>query len=262
MVRRGIVALSLGTLAACAVPAVTLPTAGEPEPQAAAWHADATAACRGARSFSAEFRVNGAVGAERLRRVTLQGAMTRDGRISLRAIAPAGPPIFVMAGTGARAVLVLPRDRRYVDAPAADIVDALIGLRLTPEDWIDLMAGCGAAGAPSGGIRAGRDVVLAVGDHSRVRLHRDGVTWRLVAAERPDARVDYPQFVGRWPSEARFTGRSGAAVPLALTVAISQVFANTDLPARAFDLPATSGMDAMSLAALRAAGPLGEKGGA
>ena len=108
----------------CAAPVVTLPTAGVPEPQAAVFHAAATGACQGAQSFSAELRVNGNVGAEHLRRVTLQGAMTRDGRITLRAVAPAGPPIFVMAGTAARAVLVLPRDRRYVDAPAADIVEA------------------------------------------------------------------------------------------------------------------------------------------
>lgn len=246
---------------ACTAPAVTLPTAGEPEPQAAALHAAATDACRGAQSFSAEFRVNGTVGAERLRRVTLQGAMTRDGRITLRAVAPVGPPIFVMAGTAARAVLVLPRDHRYVDAAAADIIEALIGLRLTPADWIDLMSGCGAAGAPGPGIRAGRDVVVPVGDDGRARLHREGATWRLVAAERPDARVDYAQFSGRWPSLARFTSRAGAAVPLALAVTIGQIFVNAALPPRAFDLPSTSGMDAMSLSALRAAGPLGEKGG-
>lgn len=258
----GRVCASLGAglvLVSCAAGPVTLPTAGAPEPDAAILHAAATDACRGARTFSAEWRVNGEVGAERLRRVTLQGAMTRDGRISLRAVAPVGPPIFVMAGTAAHAVLVLPRDRQYVDATAADIIEALIGLHLSPADWVDLVSGCGVTGTPGAAVRVGRDVVLAVGD-GRARLRREGATWRLIAAERGDARVDYLQFAGRWPSLARVLSRPGAVVTLRLDVAIGQIFVNTDLPARAFEPPATTDMTPMSLAALRAAGPLGEKG--
>lgn len=261
-VRQAVVAACIGVaVGACAPRPVTLPSSGVPEPQAAAFQATATEACRGARTFSAEWRVNGRVGDERVPGVTLQGAMTRDGRITLRAVAPVGAPIFVMGGQASRAVLVLPRDRRYVEAAAADIVEALIGLRLAPVDWIDLMAGCGAAGVPGAGVRVGRDVVLAVGESGRVRLHPEGSRWRVVAAERADARVEYREFAGRWPSEARFTSRPGAAVALTLRVRIGQVFVNTDLPARAFEAPATAGMEPMSLATLRSAGPLGGKGG-
>ncbi len=228
-----------------------------PVPDAVELWSTATEACKGAQTFSAEIRVSGSVGAERLRRVTLQGAMTRNGEIKLLAVAPAGPPIFNLAGRADRATLTLPRDRRVLVAPAADIVEALIGLRLTPADWLDLLSGCVSAKTPLDGVLIDGATIISLKDGGgRVRLRKDGTSWRIVAGERPDLLVEYLQFLGRWPSIARISSRSGAAVAVSLEMTIGQVFVNAPLAPRVFAPDTAPGLSPMTLAELRALGPM------
>jgi len=229
-----------------------------PVPDAVRLWSEATEACTGAQTFSAEIRVSGSVGAERLRRVTLQGAMTRNGEIKLLAVAPAGPPIFNLAGRADRATLTLPRDRRILVAPAADIVDALIGLRLTPADWLDLLSGCVTAKRAVDGVLINGATIISLEDAGgRVRLEKDGASWRTVAGERPDLLVEYPEFLGRWPSVARLSSRGGAAVVVRLELAIGQVFVNSPLAPRVFAPDTATGLSPMTLDELRALGPMG-----
>ena len=218
----------------------------------------ATEACKGAQTFSAEIHVSGHIGAERLRRVTLQGLMTRRGEIRLLAVAPAGPPIFVLAGTADRATLTLPRERRVTVAPAADIVNALIGLRLAPVDWLDVLSGCVTAGVAADGVNIGGVTIVSIqGGAGRVRLENSGTAWRVAAGERPDLLVEYREFQGRWPNIATLSSRPGASVNVGLNMTINQIFVNTSGDPRAFTLDVAADFQPMTLDELRAIGPMG-----
>lgn len=247
---------------ACAQPRIVFPT-GVPTPTAEAlaqWTA-ATEACGGARVFTAEITADGLVGTERLRQVVLQGAMTRGGELRLLAVAPAGPPIFILAGRDERATLTLPRERRVLVAPAADIVAALIGLRLTAMDWLSVMSGCVApAAAAEGGVIGGVTIVRLADGTTRVRLDKDGRDWRLTAGQRADLLVEYREFQGRWPRALQVSTPAQAPVAVGLSMSISQVNVNIDLSPRAFALDVPADYRPMTLDELRAMGPLGERG--
>jgi hypothetical protein len=235
---------------------------GVPEPDGIAWWTSATAECRAATIFSAEIKINGKVGTEGLRG-KLRGAVTRAGEIRLEAPAPLGAPIFMLAGRADRATLTIPRDERVLIAPAADIVEALIGVRLAPSDWLDVLSGCVTSARPERAERVGAAVIAAMpGQTERVLLRNDATGWRVIAGERPGLFVEYRQFDGNWPREAAVASRPGAPVAVALKLSIAQVFVNQALPARAFELAVPAGYAPMTLDELRAAGPLGERGGA
>jgi hypothetical protein len=232
-----------------------------PEPQAMEHWWNATNACKGAQSFSAEIGVSGNVGTEKLRRVKLQGAMTRKREIYLLAVAPFGAPIFTLSGHQDRATLTLPREKRVLTAPAADIVEALIGLRLGPDDWLDLLSSCVTDRVAGGGFRLEGmpDVMfLDVDAKTRLRLERNGAAWRIVAGKRADLLVEYGEFQGSWPGRVALTTPPGAAVAVDLTMTISQIFVNTDLSAALFAGETPAGFQPMTLNELRAIGPLGE----
>ena len=248
---------------ACGSVRVAFPTGvGVPEPQAIAHWWAATQACKNAGSYSAEVRLGGRVGTEKLRRSTLQGAMTRRGDIYLAAIAPFGAPIFILAGNTGRATLTLPHDQRFITAPTADIVEALIGLRLTPADWLDLMTGCVTSAPAEQGERLGKSVIVSLQHNAgRVRLDPDGAIWRVVAGERPDLLIEYGQFQGSWPAAARVASRPGANPFVSLDMTFSQVSVNDPaLRAEAFVVNVPSDFLPMSLGELRSIGPLGSEG--
>lgn len=222
-----------------------------------AWAA-ASEACRGASAFSAEVRLNGRVASERLRSVTLQGLMTREGGVLLRAVAPAGPPIFVLAGHADRATLTLPRDKRVLVAPAAEIVNALIGLPLAPADLLEVLAGCVAQGPATDGAKVGSALFVTLqSGAARARLVRAGSTWQVRAGERPDVLVEYLEYQGRWPSLLRLASRGDAPVAVNLEMHIGQVFVNTPTNPQAFVPSVDATWQPMTMDELRAMGPLG-----
>ena len=77
--------------------------------------------------------------------------------------------------------------------------------------------------------------------------------------ERPEAFIEYRGYLGRWPSLARISSVASAAVPLSINLEITQIFANSELPDKTFTLEVPSDFQPMTLAELRAIGPLGEK---
>ena len=260
---RPIVAFAALVVAGCAGTHIAFPSGSPtPSPDALPHWAEATAACRGANVYTAELTVDGLVGSERLRHVVLQGAMTREGRVRLVAVAPAGPAIFTLAGTDSRATLTLPRQERVVRATASEIVAALIGVTLSNADWLHVLSGCVSAAPAAEAVRIGDVTIVSLADRvSRVRLDQTGREWRLTAGERPDLLVEYEEFLGRWPKAVRVASRSGAAVPVNLSMTISQVNVNIDLPESAFALDVPATFLPMTLDELRALGPLAERGG-
>lgn len=266
--------LAAATLIAAAVscapaPRIMLPVGmPSPAPETVVTWQTTTAACRAAANYSAQIVIDGHVGTEKLRRVTLHSGFTRDGRIRLEAVAPIGGPIFVMAGRANRATLTLPHDHRVLSAPVDDIVNALIGVKFAPADWVDVLSGCltGAAdGRPDSDIPAnvtwggyvGADILMSVGPVARALLRKSADGWQVVAGERPGAEIEYLSYLGRWPSEARITSAAGSKVPIDLRLAISQIFVNSELSDKAFTIDVPADFTRMTLEELRAIGPLG-----
>jgi hypothetical protein len=85
-----------GVAAACASAPVRMPSGPwTPHEAARDAFAEATAACRGVRTFSAEIAVTGRAGLSKLRGRVLAG-FERTGRLRLEGVAPFGAPLFIL----------------------------------------------------------------------------------------------------------------------------------------------------------------------
>jgi hypothetical protein len=242
--------------ASCAGHRFQFPTgAGTPAADAAAAWAEATEACRDVRSFSAEMRPSGHVGGQRLGG-TIHGAVTAADQIHLEMPASFGDPYFVLAGSGARATLVR-NDKRVLTAQADEILDALIGLKLSPRQLLAIFAGC-VDQSPSvgGGARFGQTIAVST-DRARVFLQPVDGRWRPVAAELGDLRIEYTGFGAATPG--RVAIRSTSSVRIDLSVALDQIEVNGEIPASAFIAALPAGAQPLTLEQLRQSGPLGDR---
>jgi hypothetical protein len=208
-------------------------------------------------TLQAELGLSGRVGSQRLRGRVLAGFV--PSALRLEAVAPFGPPVFILVADGARGTLLLPRDRRVVkDAAPEEILDALVGIRLGPDDLRSLLSGCvRAAAEPSAGRAYGTDwlaVDLAAGGTIYLR-HQDGARpWRIVAGRYGGIEVDYTAFDGTRPSQVVLNGPG-----LSLAISVSQVEVGGNLPRNelvALKIP--EGVTPLTLEELRKAGPLGQ----
>ena len=120
-------------LGACAARRVSLPgDPGSPLPGFAEAYQAATASCGGVRTLTAELGLAGSAGGRRVRGRAIVGFAQPDS-MRLEGVAPFGPPAFILAARDGRGSLLLPRDDRAVrDARPDEILDALVGVALTP----------------------------------------------------------------------------------------------------------------------------------
>ena len=143
---------------------VALPTAsGTPLADITPVLGEALGHCDAVRTLTAEIGLSGRAGRQRLRVRLIAGLAAPDG-IRLEAVAPMGPPVFILASAGDQTTLLLPRDDRVLTGqPPAAILEALAGVRVAPADLRRLLAGCPptpstavtrARSAPSGFSRA------------------------------------------------------------------------------------------------------------
>jgi hypothetical protein len=201
------------TLSACGPKTFSRPAdAGVPAPEAAAiWHT-ATAECRKVQSDAPAMDLVGG-------RINLRGLVTARNEIRLEADYHGGG-LFTLAGTGARAVLLLNGETGYefVDEAAGEIVNALIGLPLDPATLLPILTGCVTTEATaSRTLRHGK--LLAMHTTSAVVYlgERDGA-WRVVGGDVSSLRVDYPAFAGAWPREVVIAAPSSATRPVKLRI--------------------------------------------
>jgi hypothetical protein len=116
----------------------------------------------------------------------------RPDRVRVELLAAFGASRWI-AVTGAGEITVLfPRSREYLEETAVeDVVDALLGIRLSPEEVMAILAG---SGLPLGGAepvraeRQGDRVRIALGEGRRVDVEADQVR----EARRSGYRVLYP----------------------------------------------------------------------
>lgn len=206
--------------------------------------------------MTAEVGLSGTVDGRRVRGTIIVG--TEDaGGVRLEVPAPFGAPLLVLAARPGAARLLLPRERRYVDAPdAAALLDAVAGLRLSGADLHALLTGCGVSrSTPSGGER------FPAG-WTAVPIATDAVAWlrdnlhpvRLAALTRPGLQVEYVAFAGAWPARVRVFASATRDARLALR--LFQVEVNTPIAPGAFELAVPPDAAPMSLAELAASGPL------
>jgi hypothetical protein len=167
--------------------------------------------------------------------------------------------VFTLVARGGTATLVLNRERRVVrDAPPAELVEALTGVALGPDELRAAVAGCGLAGDQiSSGQSYPGDWAALDGAGDRIWLRRVAGAWRLVASSRGTLEVRYDDFASGRPSAVRLRTTAGQGEATDLTLRLSQVEINGTLDAAAFEIEIPADAAPLSLDELRRGGPLG-----
>lgn len=217
------------------------------------------APCLGVKTLTAELGLSGRAGETRLRG-RVQAGFAR-GSMRLEGVAPFGQPVFILAAAPSRATLLLPRDERVVrTADAADILDALVGVRLGSDRLLPVLAGCALRSVPTAATAHG-DVTKFVFADGAVYVRTRGPQSRVVAADVPPFLVEYLDAAasGPWPRRVRLSRALQGEERVDVTIDISQVETNLTLPPEAFTVDVPPGAAPMSLAELRASGPLGAR---
>jgi hypothetical protein len=208
--------------------------------------AQATNACRGIKTLTAEIAISGSAGGRRVRGRLLAGA---DAPASLRleATAPFGAPVFIFVARNDDATLLLPRDGRVLEhGRPAVVLNAVAGVPLDAGDLNAILSGCAPAGSQFRAVALGTDWRIANVNAGQVTyevyLHRErgASPWRVVALARHGPtdgviRVDYRDFQNDLPRTIRLADAGSAKEgSFDLTLALSQVEINVPLGADVF----------------------------
>ena len=255
-IRAALVVACALIVASCAARTPPRPTgSAAPDPTAVDAFTQATKQCAGLKTITAELRLSGRAGNERLRG-TLHTGLAAPASLRVEAVAPFGQPFFILAGEANRATLLLPRDAQVLkDAPVEDVLERLTGLALSATDLRLILTGCLSEGAsPSNGRTFERDwraVDLDSGVVAYVRPVNDVPV--VVAADHGSWRVDYALHRSGFPREVRIRSVSG---DVDMTAALEQVEINTAIEPRAFEVQAPADAAPITLEHLRSVVPL------
>jgi outer membrane lipoprotein-sorting protein len=254
--------LAFCLFAACAHRPPILPTAaGTPFPDFSSAYQQATASCRGVKTITASMGMSGKAGNTKLRG-RIDAGFAAPGRARLEGIPPFGKPVFVLVADNGTGTLVLTRDDRVLrDAPPEQIVEALAGVALTPDDLRTVVSGCGfTTGEPSSGTLVNEHQsawLVLVFPQTTTYLSRRNDTWHVVAATRGPVTVNYTNDDSGRPGivdiRATSQGRDTANIRLRL----SDVDINTTLDPRTFEVDLPARPVPLTLEELRRAGPMG-----
>lgn len=246
-------------------PAIDLPRGeGTPYPGHADALAEAMDACRGVRTMEFLLALRGSRGETSLRG-RVRGAVARPGSVRLEGLAPFGAPRFVLAAAPGAATLLLPRARQVVrDAHPRELLYALAGLPLAPDDLRAVLTGCVVPEPHSTAGRAyGNDwiaVDLAGDATAFLRPIDGGLT--VVAGARGPLTVAYQGHVRGLPRRVRvLVEGAGASAGADLTAELSQVSVNTTLHPEAFALTVGGDFQAVALEELLGGTPLRDPAG-
>jgi hypothetical protein len=230
---------------------------GAPLPDFAEIHRQASSACAGVRTLTAELSLSGRAGGRAMRGRAIVG-FERPASIRLEGVAPFGPPAFILAGRGANATLLLPRDRRVLrDARADDILGALTGVALSPADLLAVLTGCVTAMpvASAGRLHQNGWASIDLSGETTVFLERVMLGWQPRAARRPGWQIEYPSWRGAFPETVRLRAVD-PTINVDLTAAVSQLEANVTVDPRAFNVDVPDDALSLTVDELRDAGPL------
>ena len=264
--RRGGAAIAIllaMTVAGCAPARLSLPTAsGTALADAGPILTEALGHCAALRTLTAEIGLSGRAAGQRLRVRLIAGFAAPD-RIRLEAMAPIGGPVFILASDGTATTLLLPRDERVLSeaAPSA-ILEALAGIRVEPATLRRLLAGCPAEDVDARDARAiGNDWVIAgSADRGTAYFRRGGGRWRLAAVRGASLDAELGAGAGAQPAYVRLLNPAGSGgAPFDLTLRLSQVEVNVEVPAEAFSVRVPPNAAPITLDELRQSGPLRDR---
>jgi hypothetical protein len=249
---------------ACASRTFTPPApGGAPVAEGVAQFRQAVSPCANLSAVTAEAGLSGRVGGARARG-RLHLGLSKTG-LRIEGVAPFGAPIFVLAGTPAKATLVLTRDKRVVaDVPARELVAALAGIALEPRELLELFTGCLGSQDPvadGSAQRAGRALTW-VRTETGVEVWLDTARSapQIVAVRRGALVVDYPQRADGPPQTIHLVQQEAGQPPAAdLTLRLTDVEVNGTLPAAAFAVEPPADATPMTVDELRRSGPLGAR---
>jgi hypothetical protein len=223
----------------------------------------ATAACRGVRTMTAELNLSGRAAGQRLRG-RVQVGLVAPAAVYLEAPSPFGAAGFILAAQNERGRLLLPRDRVVVDdAPVSDILQALTGLELGPSDLRALLTGCVA---PDPVPQMGREyeggwVAVDLQGGSVAWLRQPDGVWRVMAGEHAKLVAAYASYgvgPGGTPRDLRVRSIAGSTAEVDLRVELSQVEVNVPLDPATFKVDVPPGTRAITADELRSHGPLSQ----
>ena len=220
---------------------------------------EATAACVGVRTLTAELSLAGRAGAQRVRGRAIVG-FERPRSMRLEGVAPFGPPAFILAARDETAILLLPRDGRVIRGERAeDILGALTGVGLAPAELQAVLTGCvsAAPGAMGGRLHGNGWASVDLPEGGVLYLERVNGQWRTRAASRSGWQIEYPMWQGAFPQVVRLRSTDPRVV-VDMTATVSQVETNISVDQAAFTVNVPSDARELTLAELRANGPLGE----
>ncbi len=230
--------LAATALSACASPpaAITLPQGpGVPFASHAETLEEAVRSCRGIRTMELVMALRGTAGSTRIR-ARVRAALARPASLRLEMPAPFGASRFILAARPGAATLVLPRARQVVrDASPSELLYALAGLQLAPDDLRAVLTGCVVPEPRSIGGRAYGDEWVAVDldDDATVFLRYVDGEMAIVAGTRGPLTLEYAGHVRGLPTRVRVQA-DRAAGGTDLTAELSQVSTNIELRAGVF----------------------------
>lgn len=244
-------------LAACAARTPQRPQGpGSDDPAAVAAFQAATKQCPGLRTLTTEIRLSGRAGGERLRG-TLHAGMAAPGALRFEAVAPFGPPVFVLAGRNNRTTLFFPRDDRVLpDVALQDVLERLTALALDADAVRLILSGCLAQDTPptAGRVWSGGWSAVSLGSDITAYVQERNGTAVIVAADYGPWLVDYGNHLNAWPRTVRIRSRTPGQVDA--TAQLDQVEINTALDDHAFAVDVPPSAERITLDDLKAIAPL------
>jgi hypothetical protein len=258
--RRGLALVTLALAVACAPapPVLRLPSGSGVPLTDPAPITTALARCAAPQPLAAEIGLSGRAAGQRLRG-TLHAGFAPPASLRLEAVAPFGGPVFVLAGQDAAATLLLTREDRVVRGAPAAILEALVGLRVSPASLHAWIGGCPSAIEPLSSPRRVGDGWLAadVGTGTRLWFRQVAVGATLVAEVQGTLTVEFADHRGAQPSRIRLRqAASASTAELDVRLALDQVERGVALDPAAFSLDVPATASPLSVDELRAAGPL------
>jgi hypothetical protein len=258
-VRHVVVLLLAWGCASCAARLPARPSGPEtPDATAVDAFQRATSHCGGLTTLTAELRLSGRAGDQRLRG-TLHLGLAAPAALRVEAIAPFGQPIFILAGRDDRATLLLPRDDRVLrDAPVPALLERLTGLGWSARDLRLILTGCFGDTATAENGRAFAREWQAVSVDRDITAYLKAVNGApaIVAADHGPWRVDYAQHRSGFPRQVRIRSVSG---DVDVTALLEQIQVNTAIDDRAFAVAVPDNAAPMTLDQLRSVVPLRKK---
>jgi hypothetical protein len=250
-------AIALALASGCAPKRIELPSGNGTPFDASAAYEQATRECRGAQTIEVTLGLSGRAGSVRLRGNVDAGFEAPD-KVRLEGRAPIGRPLFVLAAPGSEATLYLPRENRVLrSARTADVVEALVGLRLDGAQLRSIVSGCAfGVGEPADGRSFPGGWVAAGIGGARTYLRQVDGRWRVFAAAQDDLTVHYSTFVSGRATVLRLQAPASKAD---VSARLSDMNINLPMRPAVFEVELPADAEPLTLDELRRSGPLGDR---